>query len=179
MAIPWQADFFDCTVQPINFTDPKVNADNDGPIPPTYYAYWWPPQSPWDVISGVLSKEEQDVAGISAGVQVNFARGVNDFSQMIQAWSYLGFIVNNNQGEERNRFPYFTENERNHDKFTATSIAVSKISNNASDVLEVPIWFLKDEHKQMIIHSDHDETFSPVVTRTTNDLPRMGTRIRF
>ncbi len=179
MAIPWQADFFECTVQFINFTDPKLNADKNGPIPPAYYAYWWPPQSPWDVISGVLTAQEQDAAGIPAGLQVNFARGVNDFSQMIQAWSYLGFIVNNDLGEDRDLFPYFTETERNHDKFTATSIPVSKVSNNASDVLEVPVYFLKDEHMEMIALSAEVEAFTPLVTRRSNDLPRSGTRIRF
>ncbi|MDQ6814392.1 MAG: LodA/GoxA family CTQ-dependent oxidase, partial [Bacteroidota bacterium] len=179
MAIPWQADFFDCTVQYVNFTNPKINNDGHAPVPPIYYAYWWPPQSPWDVLSGVLSKEEQDLAGIPAGLQVNFARGVNDFSQMIQAWSYLGFVINNNTGEDRNMFPYFTETERGHAKFTVTSIPVSKISNNASDVLEIPIYFLKDEHSEMIALSATVEAFTPLVTKRTDDLPRSGSRIRF
>lgn len=179
MAIPWQADFFDCTVQYINFTDPTMNQNEHSPVPPTYYAYWWPAQSPWDVISGALTKEEQDLAGIPAGLQVNFARGVNDFSQMIQAWSYLGFIANNNTEEDREMFPYFTETERGHAKFTVTSIPISNVSKNASDVLEIPVYFLKDEHMEMIALSATLEAFTPLVTKRTDDLPRSGSRIRF
>ena len=54
MAIPWQADFYQCSVQNINFTDPARNNEKDPKNPedtwqkpPVYYTYWWPPQSPW------------------------------------------------------------------------------------------------------------------------------------
>ena len=50
MAVPWQADFFDCTVQDVNFTTPTSNKTisnlNMIPLAPTFYAYWWPAQSP-------------------------------------------------------------------------------------------------------------------------------------
>jgi L-lysine 6-oxidase len=98
MACPWQADFFNCTVQYINFTDPEINKgdvtisehvkstsnwygndpvnDNnqdvlvstfDGfihettermPLTPTYYSYWWPAQSLWDVLTGDFKKAD-------------------------------------------------------------------------------------------------------------------------
>ena len=73
MAIPWQSDFFQCTLQFINFTDPSVNKGDGIPVPPTYYAYWWPPQSPWQVITGDLTAEEQFLAGTPAGFQVPYA----------------------------------------------------------------------------------------------------------
>ena len=44
MAIPWQADFFDCTVQDVNFTtsvsNKAVSNMNMIPLAPTFYAYW-------------------------------------------------------------------------------------------------------------------------------------------
>ncbi|MEP7218167.1 MAG: CTQ-dependent lysine 6-oxidase LodA, partial [Bacteroidota bacterium] len=145
MAIPWQADFFQCTVQFVNFTNDNVNKLNDIPLPPTYYAYWWPPQSPMYVLSGALSVEEQTAAGVPAGFQVYYPRGINSFSQMIMAWSYLGFIVNQNHDEMGSMFPSFTEVERNHDMFQATSVAVGGISNflNPDDTFFNPMWFLK------------------------------------
>ncbi len=150
MAIPWQADFYDCSVQMINFVDPNVVKDNLSgiPTPPTYYAYWWPPQAPWNVISGNTSLHDQKVDGIPAGMQVMYSRGVNSFTQMITAWKYLGFIVNQNQDEKFGRqYPYFTEKERNLDRFTAVSVGVGNVSSfiTGDDSNYLPAWFLKDE----------------------------------
>jgi L-lysine 6-oxidase len=77
MACPWQADFFQCTIQYINFTDPAVNKEQTPtgaiPAPPTYYSYWWPPQSPWDVLVGELTVEGQAANGNTpAGQQMNY-----------------------------------------------------------------------------------------------------------
>ena len=66
MAIPWQADFFDCTIQTPNITIPEINqspADDGIQIPPCYYVYWWPPQSPMFVIAGSLEPGEQTLDG--------------------------------------------------------------------------------------------------------------------
>ena len=80
MANPWQADFFQCSVQDINFTDPGKNTGADEiPKPPTYYAYWWPPQSPWQVLMGELTPAAQARAGKGAGEQVLYTRGINCF----------------------------------------------------------------------------------------------------
>jgi hypothetical protein len=130
MAIPWQADFYECSIQFINFTDPKRNTGDDGnPLPPTYYAYWWPPQSPWQVIAGDTSPEVANLNGEPAGLQVMYSRGVNRFEEMIQLWSHLGFIVNQSTGPHRELFPYFTEQERAHDKFrTASAEAVAGVA---------------------------------------------------
>jgi hypothetical protein len=98
---------------------------------------------------------------------------------MIRAWSYLGFIVNNNTGKDRNLFPYFTETERNHHKFVASSIKVSAVSHEAEDDSEVPVYFLKDQQKEMIELSKELKSFSPIVTTRSNELPRSGTRIRY
>jgi L-lysine 6-oxidase len=148
MAVPWQADFFQCTVQFINYTEPAVNEDDNSiPIPPTYYAYWWPPQSPMYVLAGGTTVAEQAAAGVPAGFQVYYPRGINSFAQMITAWSYLGFVVNEAVGPERRRYPYFVERERNHAQFQVASVAVGDIGNfdNPQDTTFYPIWFLKPE----------------------------------
>lgn len=150
MAIPWQADFFDCSVQFINFRDPDQvkNPISLIPTPPTYYAYWWPPQSPWNVLSGVTSPEEQKVAGIPAGLQVLYSRGINSFTQMITSWKYLGFVLNQNTDPAHGRqYPYFVEKERNHDRYHVASVAVGNVSSfeTGDDSNFYPAWFLKDE----------------------------------
>ncbi|NER45509.1 MAG: hypothetical protein F6J92_02175, partial [Symploca sp. SIO1A3] len=145
MAVPWQADFYNCSIQLINYTDPDVNKDTfpDGqriPRRPTYYTYWWPPQAPWDVINGlnvIVSKDDkgkEKAAKIQedsydaemTGLQMNFARGINSYSQMVNGgWASLAFIRNKGESQEigstgiksSELFPYFVETERNYDDF--------------------------------------------------------------
>jgi L-lysine 6-oxidase len=147
MAIPWQADFFQCTAQFINYSNPDLNQTNNIPVPPTYYAYWWPVQSPMFVLSGYTALEEQAAAGVPAGFQVYYPRGVNSFAQMITGWSYLGFVVNQNEGEDRELYPYFVERERLHDRFEVASMTVGTADNfvNPTDVMFWPVWYMKDE----------------------------------
>uniref|UniRef100_UPI0040491CCE CTQ-dependent lysine 6-oxidase LodA n=1 Tax=Flavobacterium sp. TaxID=239 RepID=UPI0040491CCE len=148
MACPWQADFFQCTVQYINFTDPAINKikNEDGssaPLPPTYYTYWWPPQSPWDVLVGELTVEGQKAGGgIPAGQQMNYARGINSFTQMVQYWYALGFIRDKNA--DNNGFPFMLETERNLEIFTSEEVPVGKISGNAEDnETTIPVFFIE------------------------------------
>ena len=145
MAIPWQADFFQCSVQYINFTNPAENKSPEGiPAPPTYYGYWWPPQSPWQVITGDLGADSQAHAGTPAGYQVMFTRGINTFSQMIDYWHYMGFLVNQNTAPHGERFPYIAEQERNHAAFIAAAVAVGDGSNvvTGADQTFANAWFL-------------------------------------
>jgi L-lysine 6-oxidase len=153
MAIPWQADFYDCSVQMINFDNPDIvkNPDSLIPVPPTYYAYWWPPQSPWFVLSGATSAAEQRLAGVPAGFQVMYSRGMNSFSQMITSWKYLGFVLNQNKDEQYGReYPYFAEKERNHDRFGVASVGLGNVSSfvTGDDSNYLPAWFLKEEDPQ-------------------------------
>ncbi len=154
MAIPWQADFYDCSVQMISFSMPPgdVKENETGiPIPPTYYAYWWPPQSPWNVLSGGTTAKEQELDGIPAGLQVMYSRGVNSFTQMITAWKYLGFIVNQNRDEKFGRqYPYFSEKERNYDKFQPVSVGIGNVTSfiTGDDSNYLPAWFLKTEDEK-------------------------------
>ncbi|MEM7426265.1 MAG: CTQ-dependent lysine 6-oxidase LodA [Pseudomonadota bacterium] len=122
MAIPWMADFHECTVQTPNITDINVNQLTDGSgieVPPAFYVYWWPPQSPFNVMTGTPLAQDQvldayvsDIDGqpiIPAGQNVEYQRGIDSAQQMIQSWASLGFIIN--RGTEH--VPYMVETERN------------------------------------------------------------------
>jgi L-lysine 6-oxidase len=137
MAIPWQADFFNCTVQTPNINNPRVNQNGGGvQSPPVFYVYWWPPQSPMHVIAGDLDPGNQVLDGYvsnqpaqisgangitlniqsqagysptAAGQQVEYQRGINSFGQMTTSWADLGFVVNKGPAD----YPYFVEVERN------------------------------------------------------------------
>lgn len=122
MAIPWMADFQECTVQTPNISDINVNQFADGSgieLPPTYYVYWWPPQSPFNVMTGATHPQDQvldayvsQIDGqpvIPAGQNVEYQRGILSTQDMISNWFMLGFVVN--QGSEE--IPYLVEKERN------------------------------------------------------------------
>ena len=141
MAIPWQADYYNCSIQLVNYTAQDVNKyyvpDGNGgqvlvPMPPTYYAYWWPPQAPWDVISGQLTTAEQERSLNSemAGLQVSYARGMNSYAQMVNGgWAALGFIRNQNTDPAYGKtFPYFVETERNYDYFVYEEVRYADAS---------------------------------------------------
>lgn len=123
MAIPWQADFSQCTVQTPNISpNSMVNQFADGTgieVPPTYYVYWWPPQSPMHVTSGIVepdgqildaivSKLQSNTTMIPAGLRVPYQRGIDSAADVIGNWFRLGFIVNQGTSE----YPYFVEKER-------------------------------------------------------------------
>lgn len=152
MACPWQADFFQCTVQYVNFTDPSVNKTsgaNPVPMPPTYYAYWWPPQSPWDVLTGELTLGGQALSHLPAGQQMNYARGINSFVQMVEHWSALAFIRDNNAADKG--FPFFTETERTNELFSYKEVPVGYISQNREDdETTIPVFFIEDHPEKVI-----------------------------
>lgn len=190
MACPWQADFFQCTIQYINFTDPSINkiTDENGdtvPMPPTYYSYWWPPQSPWDVLVGEFTAAGQAKTNVPAGQQMNYARGINSFTQMVEFWYSLGFIRDVNGGNKV--YPYLVETERNNDLFTFKNWHVGNISNNMADnETTIPVFFIepnKDKVKKrslkaaMLVDYLEDRAFKPIETVGLLK-PRAGTRNR-
>ena len=72
MALPWQADFFDC---------------RDGPMPDgnTAMQYaWWPSQRPITVNKG--------------GTTVRWDRGITGMRDLAQRWPTRGFVVDNGSG---------------------------------------------------------------------------------
>ena len=114
------SDFYQCSVEYVNFSEPpqpNTTAITSIPTPPTFYTYWWPPQAPMHVITGAMTAEEQAVAGVPAGFSVYYARGANNIGNLVIAWKYMGFIVNENESPEGRDYPYFVEKERNNDRF--------------------------------------------------------------
>jgi L-lysine 6-oxidase len=191
MACPWQADFFQCTIQYINFTDPEVNkAVIDGvrqPLPPTYYSYWWPPQSPWDVLVGELTPDGQKASNAPAGQQLNYQRGVNNFVQMVEYWFALAFIRNRNSGDSS--FPFFTETERNNELFSYKDVPVSDISGNPEDAeTTIPVFYIETHPQrvssrslkaQKMVEALEERAFKSIeIAAQGLGLPRSGTRNR-
>ncbi|WP_017663437.1 CTQ-dependent lysine 6-oxidase LodA [Baaleninema simplex] len=197
MAIPWQADFFNCSIQFVNFTDPNVNKEENAegqmvPKPPTYYSYWWPPQAPWNVLSNDRTASEQDISGVPAGLQVNFIRGVNSYKQMVNnGWSYLAFIRNQNTGSSAQLFPYIVETERNNTMFAYESVPISDITNRPDDDgTDVLVFYLKTLEQQKEVRRSQLRSLGlaaeldmfkeiEVVEDERQRIPRSGTRIRF
>lgn len=159
MSGPWMADFYQCSVEYVNFSDPPLppapntTAISEIPTPPTYYTYWWPPQAPMHVLTGTMDAKEQAAAGVPSGFQVYYTRGANNIGNLVIAWSYMGFIVNDNESPEGKSYPYFVEKERNHDRFVPAAVAVGHPINQlaATGSYAQPTnyftlaWFLKDE----------------------------------
>lgn len=149
MANPWQSDLFNCNLDYVTFREKHefiTKVKNDIPPPPTFAAYWWPPSAPWDVMAGIETEEEQQDSGfISAGRQVKYRRGIHSIEEMIRAWSYLGFIVNQNDGEDRKDYPYFVEKERNHKEFEIVKQPrITPDWPNHLDSTYEPEFYLKD-----------------------------------
>ena len=198
MAIPWQADFFNCTIQLVNFNDPDTNKVTDGqggmtPMPPTYYSYWWPPQAPWDVLGGDETAEAQKLSGISAGLQVNYMRGVNSYGQMVNdGWSYLAFIRNQNaNASNEQKYPYFVETERNHDMFECEDVEIKTITGRDDDAeTSIKVFYLKDIKGQQETRASKMRALNlefvedllaeiKIAESHRRRAPRSGTRVRF
>lgn len=159
MSGPWMADFYQCSVEYVNFSDPPLppapntTAITEIPTPPTYYTYWWPPQAPMHVLTGAMTAKEQADAGVPAGFQVYYTRGANNIGNLVIGWSYMGFIVNENESAEGRMYPYFVEKERNHDRFVPAAVAVGHPINqlSATGSYQQPTnyftlaWFMKEE----------------------------------
>ncbi len=192
MACPWQADFFQCTIQPVNFTNPAVNKTTDSqgntaPLPPTYYSYWWPPQSPWDVLTGELSAQGQAASHLPAGQQMNYARGINSFVQMVEHWSSLAFIRNLNAGNSG--YPYFTETERTNELFSFQEVGIGTITGNDSDnETTIPVFYVesqkhvikaKSDKAKLLVAELERRAFKPIEVATGGlGTPRSGVRWR-
>ncbi|MDF1694877.1 MAG: CTQ-dependent lysine 6-oxidase LodA [Saprospiraceae bacterium] len=218
MACPWQADFFQCTIQAVNFTNPAFNKDSRTtessittidvwkesktrfkdthsfikdpvfePLPPTYYSYWWPPQSPWDVLTGETTLDGQIHGHLPAGQQMNYARGINSFVQMVEHWSAMAFIRNtNSQGVG---FPYFAETERTHELFSFKEVGIGQVSGNGDDSeTTIPVFYIeedltrighKNERAKRLVSFLEKRAFKKISVNPDGlGKPRSGTRMR-
>src|SRR5260221_5919002 len=112
MSLPGMADFYQCAIEYVSSPSRKNELSLSGiPPAPTYYSNWWPPQAPVYVITGEMTKEEQMNAGLPAGYSVYYARGANNIANLVICWSYMGFILNENDSPEGRDNPYFVEKE--------------------------------------------------------------------
>jgi L-lysine 6-oxidase len=155
MSPPWMSDFYQCAIEYVSFRSATVNETSVSGIPPapTYYSNWWPPQAPVSVITGDMTRDEQMNAGLPAGYSVYYARGANNIANLVICWSYMGFILNENDSPEGREYPYFVEKERNHERFVAATVSVASPINqlsasgsyNTPTNFFVPAWYLKEE----------------------------------
>lgn len=120
-ALPWQADFNECSSQDVNVSFQEWNKINpDNPKDPflqqyqeTFTVLWWPSHRPMQVFKVVHDKNGNPLMNGNSPVvnQVNWARGIPQTYEgdlkMVSYWSELGFVLE--QGER------FLEQERNFD----------------------------------------------------------------
>lgn len=104
MAQPWQADFNECSTQPIQ--PQGNNTNNDQPDPPILW--WWPAQRPWSVFRQDDTTQQVPwtrgyLTNPNSGTDTNPNQGD---MQMVTCWKYLGFILTT--GSE----PFYGEIER-------------------------------------------------------------------
>ncbi|HKV41440.1 MAG TPA: LodA/GoxA family CTQ-dependent oxidase [Blastocatellia bacterium] len=93
-AVPWQADFNECSTQEINVTYEEWNKIYPGSIgsavvPSTLHTYWWPAHRPVEV--NIQTSPDGGTA------QVLWALGIPQNHEgdlkMVSAWNDLGFIL--------------------------------------------------------------------------------------
>jgi hypothetical protein len=104
-ALPWQADFNECSTQDVDITyekwnviDPQSTGDPVDEI--TQTTFWWPSHRPMEVFN-------------ANGGQVPWSQGIPQTDagdlKMVTAWKDLGFILNTGTDEN----PNFVQVERN------------------------------------------------------------------
>jgi len=111
MALPWQADFNECTIQPINVTYEEWNKINPASESDTWMkleeqvwdTLWWPAHRPLQTFEVVAVQDGEPVYRY-----LNWSRGVPQTNagdlKMVTEWSRLGFVIRN---------PYLTQKQIN------------------------------------------------------------------
>lgn len=103
MALPWQADFNECTTNPINITYAdwnNINSDSENDLrlklgEKTWDTLWWPAHRP------LQSKElvGLDAKGMPQTKWTTWSRGIQQTTigdlKMVDEWWKLGFIIRN------------------------------------------------------------------------------------
>jgi hypothetical protein len=89
-AVPWQADFNECSVEPVK----------------DRFLWWWPVQRPTFVLTG--AKRQVPWVGTSADQRASDFVMFADDVDMVKGWSNLGFVFD---GGKKGK-PHFTEVER-------------------------------------------------------------------
>ena len=118
---------------------------------------------------------------------MNYARGVNTFVQMVEHWSALAFIRDQNSQDAA--YPYFVETERNHEIFSYKEVGVGTISGNPDDnETTIPVFYIeqnthvvkgKSARATQMVKALEQRAFKPIaVAKSGLGLPRAGTRAR-
>ena len=101
-ALPWQADFNECSTQPVDVTYEEWNTiypeATDGPDPASpqkvNLTLWWPSHRPMQVFPNVNGKPGAPVDWASGIPQNNGDYMEGDY-KMVENWNDLGFIKSN------------------------------------------------------------------------------------
>ena len=102
MALPWQADFNECTLQPIDITYEDWNildpdSENDPLLEQNQQVWetlWWPAHRPlqtYEVVSVRGGKPQYEYLNWSRGIPQTNAGNL----KMVTEWSRLGFVIRN------------------------------------------------------------------------------------
>jgi hypothetical protein len=120
--LPWQADFNECSTQPVDVTFTAWNTlypdnDDDPAVQPkngkVNITLWWPTHRPMQVykLRGPAAVNPPDQAG--SYVQVDWATGIPQTPtgdlKMVTEWSSLGFVLANSYSTPSNGVPYFSQ----------------------------------------------------------------------
>ena len=131
MALPWQADFNECTTQPINITYDQWNriepdSENDPWMKleeQVWDTLWWPAHRPLQTYEVVAVNN-----GSPSYEYLNWSRGVPQTNagdlKMVSEWSKLGFVVRN---------PYLSEEQLNQPSPGRKYISVERTEEESGD----------------------------------------------
>jgi hypothetical protein len=119
-ALPWQADFNECSTQPIDVTFPQWNQTFDTGDPATApqnlkvnQTLWWPTHRPMQVyrLRGPAAVVDPNDPGNY--LQLDWSRGIPQTNAgdlaMVTAWAGLGFVVANPYSTNPNVPPYIED----------------------------------------------------------------------
>jgi hypothetical protein len=95
MAVPWQADFFDCASETVTY-----NASSDPSLQSTDIMTWWPTHRPNDVIA-------RGAADRVPWARTSNGKAIETKQKFLAQWKKLGFVVDTS-GDRRE----FTEVDR-------------------------------------------------------------------
>jgi hypothetical protein len=149
MAVPWQADFNECTTQPINITYADWNniyADSEGDLrlrrdEKAWETLWWPAHRPLqsNQLTG-FDKQGQPIVTWTTWSQGIQQTTVGDF-KMVSEWWKLGFIIRNpylpansahtpSTGPDDNR--YYSVERAGTEHIVSPSPEITAIINNSA-----------------------------------------------
>lgn len=112
-ALPWQADFNECSWQTIDVSYELWNVVYPPAVSKTNPTLWWPAHRPMEVYKLNGSPPEVDPTNPGSYSQVEWAQGIPQTDagdlKMVTAWKALGFVAKNPAWTSSNGVPKFIE----------------------------------------------------------------------